>query len=289
VTGFKGLRLCLFLTHRLFGLHTQRQQRRRRGCSKLRRAKLSLALFSAPFLPPAQRSELHPRPLNCAQHYSPLLCKSSHETRSQPAHRKCHPPTLYVNQSQDCTHGGRLNNMLSLGFRSEESLSLSATVSFPQSLGDHVLNVNHRCMRQDLTIVLVCPRRVPQGICKSPYPAPLPFAHHFRSNPVSPFPAPQRRITLNTLNAAIFENYVAEIRLDGKPVQLALWDTAYASKHSCTAKLANSTLLLVARRNTRYLSSPESCLSDDLTPCLHPGTPSTLIRKVTRHLDRLRN
>ncbi|CAE6335679.1 unnamed protein product [Rhizoctonia solani] len=27
-------------------------------------------------------------------------------------------------------------------------------------------------------------------------------------------------------NTAIFENYVAEIRLDGKPVQLALWDTA---------------------------------------------------------------
>lgn len=26
--------------------------------------------------------------------------------------------------------------------------------------------------------------------------------------------------------AAIFENYVAEIQLDGKPVQLALWDTA---------------------------------------------------------------
>jgi len=29
------------------------------------------------------------------------------------------------------------------------------------------------------------------------------------------------------LLTAIFENYVAEIRLDGKPVQLALWDTAY--------------------------------------------------------------
>ena len=28
---------------------------------------------------------------------------------------------------------------------------------------------------------------------------------------------------------AIFENYVAEIRLDGKPVQLALWDTACVS------------------------------------------------------------
>lgn len=25
----------------------------------------------------------------------------------------------------------------------------------------------------------------------------------------------------------MFENYVAEIRLDGKAVQLALWDTAY--------------------------------------------------------------
>ena len=30
----------------------------------------------------------------------------------------------------------------------------------------------------------------------------------------------------NCGDAAIFENYVAEIRLDGKPVQLALWDTA---------------------------------------------------------------
>ncbi|KAH9941428.1 ras-domain-containing protein [Amylocystis lapponica] len=29
---------------------------------------------------------------------------------------------------------------------------------------------------------------------------------------------------------AIFENYVAEIRLDGKPVQLALWDTACVGK-----------------------------------------------------------
>ncbi|KAF9807405.1 hypothetical protein IEO21_08232 [Rhodonia placenta] len=28
------------------------------------------------------------------------------------------------------------------------------------------------------------------------------------------------------MSPAIFENYVAEIRLDGKPVQLALWDTA---------------------------------------------------------------
>ena len=161
--------------------------------------------------------------------------------------------------------------MPSLGFRSEESLSLSATVSCPRSLSDHVLNVNYRCMWQDLTIMLVCPRRVSQRICKSPYPAPLSFAHRFRSNPVSPFPAPHRRIILNTLNAAIFENYVAEIRLDGKPVQLALWDTACVSKHSCTTKLADSTLLLVARKNTRYLSSPKSSLRDDLTPCSIQG------------------
>ncbi|CAE6474963.1 unnamed protein product [Rhizoctonia solani] len=37
-------------------------------------------------------------------------------------------------------------------------------------------------------------------------------------------PPPSR--TRLTGETAIFENYVAEIRLDGKPVQLALWDTA---------------------------------------------------------------
>ena len=56
---------------------------------------------------------------------------------------------------------------------------------------------------------------------------------------------------LNTLNTAIFENYVAEIRLDGKPVQLALWDTACVSNRCWMTKVADPILLSEARRNTR--------------------------------------
>ena len=55
------------------------------------------------------------------------------------------------------------------------------------------------------------------------------------SNPVSAHDAffSHRRIHICTPPSAIFENYVAEIRLDGMAIQLALWDTAYVSSFVC--------------------------------------------------------
>jgi hypothetical protein len=47
------------------------------------------------------------------------------------------------------------------------------------------------------------------------------------SNQVSPLENMSQFCVNNVIIfQAIFENYVAEIRLDGKAVQLALWDTA---------------------------------------------------------------
>lgn len=40
-------------------------------------------------------------------------------------------------------------------------------------------------------------------------------------------------------STAIFENYVAEIQLDGKPVQLALWDTAGQEEYEVRSSTPN--------------------------------------------------
>lgn len=49
-----------------------------------------------------------------------------------------------------------------------------------------------------------------------------------RVHPSLPFPL--------SSSLAIFENYVAEIQLDGKPVQLALWDTAGQEEYEVSSR-----------------------------------------------------
>lgn len=126
-------------------------------------------------------------PPYCAPHCSALVFQSSHRTPSPLAQSKCHPLTPYVCQSYDSKCGCGLM----LHFRSEESLSLSETVSCPRSPRDLVLNPESRCLWQNFAVVFFRPRRVSQRICEYPHPAPLPFAHRLRSNPVSPHLVPR--------------------------------------------------------------------------------------------------
>lgn len=67
----------------------------------------------------------------------------------------------------------------------------------------------------------------------------------------------------------IFENYVAEIRLDGKPVQLALWDTAGQEEYEQLRPLsyAKSHVILIA---------------------FAIDTPDTLENVITKWIDEVR-
>lgn len=64
----------------------------------------------------------------------------------------------------------------------------------------------------------------------------------------------------------MFDNYVAEIKLDEKPVQLALWDTAYVDTPLSPGLGALSLPLfrscVVVRKNTRCVCSDYSTISD---------------------------
>ena len=82
-------------------------------------------------------------------------------------------------------------------------------------------------------------------------PTSLAFTHCLRSNPVSPHPVSHRQVILSNLNADVFENYVSEIRLDGKPVQLALWDTACVPDYCQMTGVVDPTYPPAARRNSR--------------------------------------
>ena len=188
--------------------------------------------------------------LCCAQHYFGSPCHPSHQTSSKLAQHKCHPLILCVGHSCNCHRGCGLNVLLH-GLRSEGNLSLLGTVSCLRSLNVPCLTNNYRCLWEDFATVFVCPWRIPKRICESPHPTPLTFTHYLRSNPVSPHPVSSRQVVLSTLKTAIFENYVAEIRLDGKPVQLALWDTACVPNYHWMTKVADPTSPPVARRNTR--------------------------------------
>ena len=130
-------------------------------------------------------------------------------------------------------------------------------------------------MRKDLTTMLFRTGRVSQGIRASSFRR-YRLSHCSNNNPtlhsiqvrLSRFasyslPLTSRRDYLILIwifsYSAIFENYVAEIRLDGKPVQLALWDTAYVSIHHHILRYFTKSVLIYsigAKKNTKFVISP---------------------------------
>ena len=69
-------------------------------------------------------------------------------------------------------------------------------------------------------------------------------------------------MTFRQYEPTIFENYVAEIRLDGKAVQLALWDTAYVFLATSRSDRETDTLIQRSRRIRGQLFAISSCCAD---------------------------
>ncbi|KAM6502174.1 Ras family domain containing protein [Amanita muscaria] len=106
----------------------------------------------------------------------------------------------------------------------------------------------------------------------------------------------------------VFDNYVAEIRLDEKPVQLALWDTAgqeeyerlrpmsYSKSHVILIAFALDTPDSLENVTTKWIEEVRSicgptipvilvgCKSDLRPDTLHPNTPDNPSPWVTREM-----
>jgi hypothetical protein len=87
-----------------------------------------------------------------------------------------------------------------------------------------------RCLRKDFSIVFFRPRIVSKGICAFLDPLISAFPN-FASDifPATKCVSTTPALIHTCLFAAVFDSYFTEIRLNEKPVQLALWDTVYVT------------------------------------------------------------
>ncbi|TFY60526.1 hypothetical protein EVG20_g7387 [Dentipellis fragilis] len=85
----------------------------------------------------------------------------------------------------------------------------------------------------------------------------------------------------------IFENYVAEIRLDGKPVQLALWDTAYGTKLLLAVHVAYSTFTF--KRSGGRLRPLSYSKSHVILIAFSIDTPDSLENVTVKWIEEVRS